>query len=84
MIAPEPQTHAHNLNSKFRPAICFTLSYIGCMLTVVVDNCLIVFCQHRFYHANNILLIVRPIAKNQELLTGGQRCPPLSDKGDFW
>ncbi len=27
-------------------AICFTLSYIGCMLTVTVANCLILFCQH--------------------------------------
>ncbi len=42
------------------PAIYFTLSYIGCMLTIVVDNCLIIFCQHRFY--THILIPAKNIA----------------------
>jgi hypothetical protein len=54
------------------PAICFTLSYIGCMLTVVVDNCLIIFCQHRFYihiliPAKNIALVASAMAKMQSV-----------------
>jgi hypothetical protein len=55
------------------PAICFTLSYIGCMLTVVVDNCLIVFCQHCFYihiltPAKNIALVASAMAKMQSVV----------------
>jgi hypothetical protein len=73
MIAPNPQTHGLNRNSKFWPAICFTLSYIGCMLTVVVHNCLIIFCQHRFYThilvpAKNIAHVASAMAKMQSVV----------------
>ena len=72
MIAPKPQTHVHNRNSNFLPAICFALSYIGCMLTVVVNNCLIIFCQHCFYThilipAKNIALVASAMAKMQSV-----------------
>jgi hypothetical protein len=55
------------------PAICFTLSYIGCMLTIVVENCLIIFCQHRFYThilipAKNIALVASAMAKMQSVV----------------
>ncbi len=73
MIAPKPQTHTHNQNFEFWPAICFTLSYIGCMLTIVVNNCLIIFCQHRFYThililAKNIALVASAMAEMQSIV----------------
>ncbi len=48
------------------------LPYIGCMLTIVVDNCLINFCQHRFYThilvpAKNTALVASAMAKIQSV-----------------
>jgi hypothetical protein len=73
MLVPKPQMHAHNRNSKFLLAICFTLSYIGCMVAVVDDNCLIIFCQHCFYihiliPAKSIALVASAKAKMRSVV----------------
>jgi hypothetical protein len=54
-------------------AICITLSYIGCMLTIIVANCLIVFCQHRFQihiliPAKNIAIVASAMANMQSVV----------------
>jgi hypothetical protein len=55
----------------FRPSVL--LYHIGCMLTIVVDNCLIIFCQPRFYThilipAKNIALVASAMAKMQSVV----------------